>query len=310
MSKKKQKKSFVATGMTRFNRVSPVTNFIFSALAVIAAILCVAPVLLVIAISISTEHSLAIHGYQFIPSEISFRAYQEIFSASGTVLRAFLVTIGITVSGTLLSLAFCSTFAYVLSRPKYHLKKFLTIFIVIPMLFSGGMIPFYNVVANTLKLQNNYLSLILPMAVSTWNIIIMRTFFQSTIPDSIIESAQIDGASQLQIFMKIIIPISTPAFATVGLFQCFAYWNDWWNATLFITDEAKIPLQRLLMRIQENILFLQNSKESASMIGQVKLPPESLNMAIVVVSVIPIALAYPYFQKYFIAGLTVGAVKG
>lgn len=180
------------------------------------------------------------------------------------------------------------------------------------MLFSGGMISFYIVVANMLGLKDNILALMLPMAVSSFYIIILRTFFTTTVPDALVESAKIDGASQLRIFTTIVLPISLPAIATVGLFLTFSYWNDWYNALLFIDNAKLVPLQAMLNRIEQDIQFLN---QNVGLIGAsaadviAKLPTESVKMAIVMLVVLPIACSYPFFQKYFISGLTVGAVK-
>ena len=174
------------------------------------------------------------------------------------------------------------------------------------------MISFYITVATVLKLKDTLWALILPMAVSSFYIVMLRTFFQTTVPDSLIESAKIDGASQFKIFTTIVLPISLPAIATVGLFLTFAYWNDWYNALLFIDNNKLVPLQAMLNRIQNDIAFINDNlstlgASAAELIA--KLPSESVRMAIVVIVVLPIACSYPFFQKYFISGLTIGAVK-
>jgi putative aldouronate transport system permease protein len=175
------------------------------------------------------------------------------------------------------------------------------------------MISFYLVVSGVLHLKNNLLALILPIAVSSFYIIVLRTFFTTTIPDSIIESAKIDGAGQLKIFFEIVLPISLPALATIGLFLTFSYWNDWFNAMLFIDKNELLPLQAVLMEIEKNVEFLkQNSSVMGGTASDViaSLPTESAKMAIVILVTLPIACIYPFFQKYFVSGLTVGAVKG
>lgn len=298
------------SGLERYNRVSMPVNILFSAMVILFALICVVPLLLVIAVSVTKETALARYGYQFIPREFSMDAYRVLFGSSNQILTAAAVSVFVTVVGTVCGLLFNSLFAYTLSRRSYRFRRHLTLFITIPMLFGGGMIPFYNIVANVLMLKNNFLALILPMAVSTWNIIIIRTFFQTSVPDSIIESAMIDGASQYRIYSNIVLPISKPVLATIGLFLSFAYWNDWYNASLFINNKNMKPLQFLLMEIQNNINYLREASKTASTVGSVKIPPESINMALVVVIVIPIACIYPFFQRYFISGLTIGAVKG
>ncbi|MDO5732275.1 MAG: carbohydrate ABC transporter permease [Eubacteriales bacterium] len=298
------------TGLERYNRVSQPVNLLFSALMILCALMCVIPLILVISVSLSKDRSLALYGYQFIPHEYSGDAYMALFRSNSEIINAFIVSIVVTVLGTISGLIFNSLLAYTLSRRSYRYRRAITLYITIPMLFGGGMIPFYNVVANFLGLKNNILALILPMAVSTWNIIIIRTFFQSSVPDSIVESAMIDGASQYKIYRSIVLPISKPVLATIGLFLAFAYWNDWYNASLFISNKNLKPLQYLLMEIQNNINYLREASKTASTMGTVKIPPESMSMALVVVIVIPIACIYPFFQRYFISGLTIGAVKG
>lgn len=300
----------VLTGLERYNRVSQPINILFSIIVILCALACVLPLLLIIAVSFSKDTSLARYGYQFIPKELSADAYIALFQSGSEIIYAVAISIFVTVAGTVTGLILNSLLAYTLSRRTYSFRRFLTLFITIPMLFGGGMIPFYNIIANVLGLKNNLLALILPMAVSTWNIIIIRTFFQTSVPDSIVESAMIDGASQYRIFRSIVLPISKPVLATIGLFLAFAYWNDWYNASLFISYKNLKPLQYLLMEIQSNINYLREASKTASTLGTVKIPPESMSMALVVVIVIPIACIYPFFQRYFISGLTIGAVKG
>ena len=177
------------------------------------------------------------------------------------------------------------------------------------MIFNGGMIASYVVMVHVLGLKDSIWALILPIAVSSFNIIICKTFFRSTIPDSIIESGKIDGASQLQIFGQIVLPISKPVLATIGLFLSFGYWNDWFQAALYITSTEKNSLQSLLNQILQNVEYMNKHPEYATAL-QEQIPSESVRMAIAIVVIIPIALAYPFFQKYFITGLTIGAVKG
>ena len=181
------------------------------------------------------------------------------------------------------------------------------------MLFGGGMVASYLIITKFLHLKNNLLVLILPLAVGSMNVVIFRTFFQTTVPEEIIESAKLDGASQLLIFAKIVLPISLPAIATIGLMLCFAYWNDWFNALLYISNKDLYPLQYFLMKMEENIKFM---KQNAALIGgalaemAAQIEGDSVRMAVAVIVVLPIACAYPFFQRYFVGGLTIGAVKG
>lgn len=299
-------------GFEKFNRVSPYANTIIAIIFIILAIICILPVVLVFMVSISSEQSIQNFGYRFWPKEFSVQAYSYLYSSKDSILRAFGISIIVTVLGTIIGLILNTTIAYALSRKNFKFKSFFTWVIFIPMLFNGGMISSYIVVSNMLNLKDTIWALILPMAVSSFNIIILRTFFQTTIPDSLIESAKLDGANQLRIFTTIVLPISLPAIATIGLFLTFAYWNDWYNALLFIDNNSLVPIQALLNRIQGDIAFIN---QNVSLLGAsaseilAKLPSESVRMAIVILVVFPIACSYPFFQKYFISGLTIGAVK-
>lgn len=300
------------TGLQRFNQVSPAMNVLITGLVILVAASCVIPLLLVLGISFSSEDAIIRNGYQFIPEEFSATAYGMIFSASGGILRSLGISVFLTVAGLLTGLTLNTTMAYALSRPNFRFKRFFTIWILIPMLFSGGMLPFYMIVGQVLKLNNTLWAIILTMAVSSYNIIILRTFFKNTIPDSIVESAEIDGANQLLIFGRIVLPLSLPVLATIGLMLAFGYWNDWYNARLFITNSKIWPLQLMLMNIQDNIDWIRKNMTSlgATASGAIQIPSESVRMAIVIVIVLPIASIYPFFQRYFISGLTIGAVKG
>ncbi|MEG1996754.1 MAG: carbohydrate ABC transporter permease, partial [Oscillospiraceae bacterium] len=201
----------------------------------------------------------------------------------------------------------------VLSRRNFKFKKLYTYIVFIPMVFNGGMVANYLVMTKLLDLKNNILALILPIAVASFYVIILRTFFTTTIPDSIIESGKIDGAGQIRIFYTLVLPISLPAIATIGLFLSFSYWNDWFHALMYLNERDLFPLQYVLIQIEKNIEFMASGSShlgiSASEI-LAKMPAESTKMALVVLAVIPIAASYPFFQKYFVSGLTVGAVKG
>lgn len=299
-------------GFEKFNRVPKSVNTTISIIFILLSILCIIPVILVFMVSISSERSIQDFGYRFWPNEFSLKAYSFLYESKNSILRSFLVSIIVTVLGTFVGLFLNTTLGYALSRNTFKLKKLFTWIIFIPMLFSGGMIASYIVVSNMLNLKDTIWALILPSAVSSFNIIILRTFFQTTIPDSLIESAKLDGASQLRIFITIVLPISLPAIATIGLFLTFAYWNDWYNALLYIDDSRLVPIQALLNKIQGEVEFLN---QNISLLGVSaselldKVPKETVRMAIVIVVVLPIACSYPFFQKYFISGLTIGAVK-
>ena len=226
--------------------------------------------------------------------------------------RAFLNSIGVTVVGTALGLVMCSTMGYALSRPNYRMRKFFTWYIFIPMLFSGGLVASYMINAQILNMKNTYWALILPICCSSFYIIIMRTFFQTSVPDAIIESAKIDGARQVRIFVQIVLPISLPAIATIGLFFTFAYWNDWLMAKYYLNSNMQdlFPLQYVLITLENSIDFLSRNSQFMGPGETSNIPSETVRMAMVMIAVVPIACSYPFFQKYFISGLTIGAVKG
>ncbi len=307
------KKSASSDAVTRFNRVSMPINMLFSIIFIVLALVAITPAVFVAIISLSTNESIQRIGYSFIPESWTLSAYTYLWRLRGFIGRSFLVSVGVTVVGTVIGLFLNTTMGYVLSRKAYRLRRFFTMMIFIPMLFSGGLVASYMINTQLLKMGNTYWALLLPIAVSPFYIIILRTFFQTTVPDSIVESAKIDGASQLRIFFNIIMPISLPALATIGLFLSFAYWNDWFSTMLYIqSDHAFMyPLQYLLISIERSLEFLtRNAQYISGDAALSRLPAESVRMAIVMVVVLPIAMSYPFFQRYFITGLTIGAVKG
>lgn len=297
---------------SRLNRIKPGTNAVFNAILLIIALMCIIPVIFVFMISISSEKSLADFGYQFIPKEVSFSAYRFLLNERSVIGRALYISVLVTLTGTFIGLALTSSMGYVLSRPSFKLKALYTYTIFIPMIFNGGMVANYVVTANVLGLRDKVWALILPLCVSSFNVIICKTFFRTTIPDSIIESAKIDGASQLRIFFKIVLPISKPVLATISLFLAFGYWNDWFQSSLYISKKELVSLQALLNNMLMNIQYIANNPTAGLSLVQYKnaMPTESVRMAIAILVVVPIACAYPFFQRYFISGLTVGAVKG
>lgn len=307
----KKNASNMSDGMIRFNRVSPGTNVLYSLLFILLALVCVLPVIFVIIISFTSENSIGQYGYSFFPRELSMSAYRYVWNMRSLVGRAFVNSIGITLVGTALGVILTSTMGYALSRRTYKLRGFFTYFIFIPMLFHGGVLSSYVVNTQVLGLKDTYWILILPMACSSFYIIIMRTFFTSTVPDEMIESGKIDGASQLRIFVQLVLPICLPAIATIALFLTFAYWNEWYLASIYISSNRSdlFPLQFVLVSIEQKISFLINNASNIGADAQ-DVPSETMRMAIVVIAVVPIMFSYPFFQKYYISGLTVGAVKG
>ncbi|WP_042227973.1 carbohydrate ABC transporter permease [Paenibacillus popilliae] len=296
-----------------FHNLSRGTNLIFNLIAGLFAFICVYPFLFVTVISLTEEESLARNGYSIFPEKWSFSAYEYIFKAGDQLLRSYGVTILITVVGTLISLAVICLYAYAISRKNFQYRGFFSFIAFFTMLFNGGLVPTYMVLTQVLHLKDTIWALILSLIMNAFYVLIMRTFYNTTVPDAIIESAKIDGAGELRAFITIVLPISLPGMATIGLFATLGFWNDWFNALMYIDNPALVPLQSMLMRIENSMQFLLNNAQlNAS--GQTlellrTLPQESTRMALVVLATLPIACAYPFFQRYFVQGLTIGAVK-
>ena len=307
------KKNKEAADVQSFNRISARANILLNIMFLILALICVIPAVLVVSISFSAEQSITDYGYRLIPKIISLDGYGYLLKQGALIIRALGVSLFVTIVGTALGTLLTTLMGYVLSRPDYKLNGFLTMLVFIPMVFNGGLVSTYFIVSQFLHLKNTLWALILPLSVSSFNVVICRTFFKTTIPEELIESAKMDGATQFKIFFQIVLPISLPVIATIGLFLCFAYWNDWYQSMLYIDNQRLYSLQALLNAIMTNINMLAQNAATmgASMAYMVaNMPKEAARMAIVVIIVLPIACAYPFFQKYFISGLTVGAVKG
>ena len=252
-------------------------------------------------------------GFSFIPRAFSMVGFNSVLRYGSQLAQSYLVTIFITVFGTFLGLLVMSMYAYSISRKEFALAKFLSIYLLIPMLFNGGMLSGYITFTSYYHLKDSLWLLILPMCVTTMNVIILRTYIVNSIPGELMEAAKIDGAGEYRTFFQITLPLLKPSLAAVGFMMATAYWNDWQNALLYITTDAKKPLQLLLINIQKSIEFLLNNNNvpasaRAAMGGTI--PQYSATMATVVVVIAPIMVVYPFFQKYFIKGLTVGSVKG
>lgn len=308
-----KKEKVALDGLDKFNRIKKPTNILFNIIFIVLSLTCIIPVLLVLSISLSEEAAIREFGYTLIPMRWSVEGYTFLFQQATMILRALGISVLVTVVGTVLGTVMTMLLGYVMSRPTYKLKTFYSWVVFIPMVFNGGLVATYFITGNLLGLKDTIWALIFPLLISSFNVIICRTFFKQTIPDSLIESAKIDGARQFTIFFKIVVPISLPVLATIGLFLAFAYWNDWYQSMLYISDQKLYSLQALLNSIMSNITALAQQiatigADAAALIAN--MPQEAARMAIVVIIVLPIACAYPFFQKYFISGLTVGAVKG
>ena len=272
------------------------------------SVLWIIPVVFIFSLSVTPETSLSEVGYRLIPKEITFDAYTYIIKNPAQILNSYKISIIVTVIGTVAGLMFTTGIAYAMSRKDFKLGKHITRFVMFAMLFHGGLIPTYIVVTQVLHLGNTLWVLILTMLVSPWNIFLMKSFL-SSIPTELLEASFIDGATEYQTYFKVVLPLAKPGLATVGLLILFSYWNDWYQAMLYIDNMDLVPLQLLLYKIISNIQFvLQNSFYLASEGGS--FPTIAARMATCVIAIAPMLLAFPFFQKYLAKGLTLGSVKG
>jgi putative aldouronate transport system permease protein len=275
------------------------------------ATVCLAPVLLVIAISLSDEMTILLNGYSFIPKIFSLKAYSYVISAGDMIWRAYGISIFVTVVGTILSMLITCMYAYPLSRQSFRYKSQFSFFAYFTMIFGGGLIPWYMVYTHIFKIKDSIWIMIFPYLLNAWFMLIMRTFYKTTIHESIIESARIDGAGEFRTFFVIVLPLCRAGLATIGLFSTLNYWNDWYLPLVFVNDPKMYNIQYMMYQTLLSIQFLSSSS-SFTRAAQAfsDLPSESARMAIADISIGPIIFAYPFFQKYFVKGLTIGAVKG
>lgn len=282
-------------------------TYLFLSVISLAAIL---PILLIFIASFTAEDSLVLEGYRFFPSQFSTDAYVYIISQSSRMLRSYGVSILVTGLGTVLSIFLSVMFAYPLSRSDFKFRHQFAFFIFFTMLFNGGIVPSYIMWTQFFHIKDTLFALILPNYLMTaFNVLLVRNFFKNNIPESLLESAKIDGASEWAVFFRIMLPLSVPVIATIGLFIGLTYWNDWINGLYYLTSPKLYSIQNLLIQMMDNIQFL-NSGAAAGIIGAVKLPSTAVRMAMGVVGILPVLLIYPFIQKYLIRGTVVGAVKG
>lgn len=279
------------------------------------ALMSILPFLLTVSISFTDEASIKMNGYSLFPQKFSLDGYRYLMTNSAQIFRSFGVTIFITVVGTLGGLIITSLFAYVLSRPSFPWRYQFTFFAFFTMLFTGGLVPTYIINTQFFGFTDRIHALILPHLMNTTYLLIMRTYMANSIPGAVIESAKIDGAPEFMCYYKIVLPMATPVLGTIGLFLVVAYWNEWYQAFLYISSNTNaMPVQLLLQRMEKEVQFLQNNAAemgaSVAMAEQQSLPGETFRMCLVVIVVLPILVTYPFFQRFFVNGITVGAVKG
>lgn len=287
-----------------------ISLIIISIILTLFALTCIIPIIAVLSISLSDEMDINRYGYKLIPKKISLTAYEYIFKVPKQILQGYFISLSVTGVGTALSLFIIAMIAYPLSRRDYKYRNPLAFYIFFTMLFNGGLVPWYILIVRYLHLKDTWWVLVLPYLVVPWFVLLLKTFFQQ-IPIGIIESAKLDGASELRTFFTIVVPLSKPALAAIGLFILLRYWNDWWLPLLYIESENLVPLQYMLHRMMANIQFLTQQLRTTQMTIDIsKLPNESARMAMCVLAAGPMLFIFPFFQKYFVKGLTVGAIKG
>ena len=309
MSRKESRDLAVSAPKNIKLRASSKTFYVICYVIVaLVALVCLIPFILLISGSFTSEQWIRFHGFSLWPGELSLEAYKIIFKTPEKIVRAYGVSIFITAVGTLAGLFLTSLTAYVISRKDAKYRNALSFFFYFTTLFNGGMVSTYIFYIQYLHLKDNYLALILPGVFNVFYLLIMRTFVNN-IPFALIESAKLDGAGEWRIYFTIILPLLKSGLATIGLFLALGYWNDWYNAMLYMNDEAKYPLQYMLYSVQQQTQALARIAAQAG-IQVANLPSNSLKMAMAVVATGPIIIVYPFVQKYFISGITIGSVKG
>ncbi|WP_397376387.1 carbohydrate ABC transporter permease [Paenibacillus vietnamensis] len=288
-------------GLTIFSHIM---MFIF-------ALVCIIPFVLLISASLTDQDAIVAQGYSFIPHTFSTAAYEYLYERGTDIVRAYGVTVFVTVVGTAAGVAITALLAYPLSRSVTPHRNLIMFVVFFTMLFHGGLVPSYLVYTQIFDLKNTIWALIIPgLLMNGFYVMMMRTFFQTSIPGALIESAQIDGAGEYRTFWTIVLPLSTPILATIGLFECIMYWNDWQLGMIYITEPQLFSIQNLLNRIMQDIQFITTNMSDNSGDAMQQMPTDAVKMAIAVIGVLPILVAYPFFQKYFVKGIMIGAVKG
>lgn len=295
--------------MVRSNRTTEIISHIF---LIIISIASIVPFIILISSSFTAEEVILREGYKFWPAEFSVAAYEYLSHNSSEIVRAYGITIFVTIFGTIVSLAMTAMLAYGLSRKDIPFRNLLTFLVFFTLLFNGGLVPTYLVYTQMFDIKNTIWALIIPgLLMNGFNILLMRSFFITSIPEPIIESARIDGAGEFKTFTSIVLPLSLPILATIGLLQTITYWNDWFNGLIYLTDPKLFSIQNILNRMLTDIQFLASGDLGANVSqAAADIPSTGVRMAIAVVGVLPIIIAYPFFQKYLVKGIALGGVKG
>jgi putative aldouronate transport system permease protein len=287
-----------------------ISQFIIIVAISLFSLSCLFPFIMVISGSLSSEKDIMDYGYTLWPKSITFDSYRILFLGSNRIIDAYGVSLFVTVAGTVLSLFVTSMGAYVMARRSFKYRNILSVYVIITMLFNGGLVPWYIICVRYLDLKDTLWALILPMLANAFNMFLIRNFMLS-IPEDMNESAKMDGAGDFKIFYRLIAPLSLPVLATVGLFVALSYWNDWFLGLMFVDKQELQPLQLLLRTLISNVEFLKSSSNASAMQRiSAQIPSESIKMALTVVTIGPIIFLYPFVQRFFVKGLMVGAVKG
>jgi putative aldouronate transport system permease protein len=304
----------MAQSRLRKNEISRTANVVLHILFILAIIAILAPFVLLVTVSFTDNTTLVVEGYKFIPSQWSTEAYEFLFKSPRVVTDAYGVTILVTVVGTLGHVFLGALVGYALTKTRMPGHTFFTFFVFFTMLFNGGLVAMYIINTQLLGFRNHFRGLIMPLMFNVWHVLILRTYFATAIPESIEESAKIDGANDLRIFFQIVIPLAKPVLATIALFAALIYWNDWFQSLLYITNERMYSLQFVMLQTLRQIEMMNRLLAigaSADVLDQLRdLPDESVRFAMVIISIGPIVAAYPFFQRYFVKGVTIGALKG
>jgi putative aldouronate transport system permease protein len=290
-------------GKNAFGKILRNGVFIFICL------LIVIPVLYIVSVSLSLDSDIVEHGYRLIPKHLSLAAYRYYLRVPAQIVNGYLVSIAVTAMGTLFGLSLSTMLAYVMSRRDYKWRMAITRYTLLPLFFNAGVVPLYLIVTRVFRLGDTIWALFLPYGISVWFTFLMRGFM-SDLPLELIESAKMDGAGEYRVFFFIVVPIVKPALATIGLFYAFTYWNDWWLPMLFINRANIVPLQYLLYRTLNNLDFILRNVSMAANLNRVEIPSEATRMAVAVLAAAPMMVVFPFFQRFFVKGITMGSVKG
>ena len=280
---------------------------------IVLTLFCLLPFLLLIISSITQENALVRNGYSFFPEQIDFAAYKYLLVDSTSIVRGYILSAFVTVTGTVANLAVTTLFAYPLSRRDLPGRAFISFFLFFTMLFNGGLVPSYIMWTQTFHIKNTIAALLFPnLMMGAFYVIMMRTYFTTNIPEAVIEAARIDGAGELTILVRVVLPMSVPIIVTLALLVGLGYWNDWLNGLYYINEDRLYSIQVLLNKMLMDVQFLMSNTNAAQSLQNqdIALPSTVIKMAVAVMGALPVLVIYPFFQKYFVKGIVIGAVKG